>query len=338
MAILTREDLHEHLKTAIELEHATIPTYLCALYSIKDGHNLEAAEVIRSVVMEEMLHMTMAANLLNAVGGTPEIDQPGFIPAYPTYLPHSDQAFVVNLLKFSPEALDTFLKIEKPEDPGTPPKDEDYSTIGQFYDSIKQAMVLMDRDPPDGKPLFCGDPAYQVGAEHYYGGGGEALEVTDLKSALAVIDEVVEQGEGHGHTIFDPDHHDFGQEREYAHYFRFNEIYTGRSYQEGDTPESGPTGPEFPVDWNAVYNMRPNPKAEDFPVGSEIRELTDEFNRTYTRLLQLVEKAFQGEPSRLMEAVKVMYDLKYKAVALMKIPVGDGTTAGPTFQYLAESE
>ena len=37
--IKTLEDLHEHLQWAIELEHATIPPYLCALYSIKDNSN-----------------------------------------------------------------------------------------------------------------------------------------------------------------------------------------------------------------------------------------------------------------------------------------------------------
>ena len=74
MAIRTVEDLREHLQWAIELEHSTLPPYLTALYSIKDGHNAEAAEVIQSVFLEEMLHMTLAANILNAVGGAPEID------------------------------------------------------------------------------------------------------------------------------------------------------------------------------------------------------------------------------------------------------------------------
>ena len=74
MAIRTVEDLREHLQWAIELEHSTLPPYLTALYSIKDGHNTEAAEVIQSVFLEEMLHMTLAANILNAVGGAPEID------------------------------------------------------------------------------------------------------------------------------------------------------------------------------------------------------------------------------------------------------------------------
>ena len=53
-------DLYTHLQGAIELEHSTIPPYLSALYSIKKGANREAAAIIRSVVIEEMLHMTIA--------------------------------------------------------------------------------------------------------------------------------------------------------------------------------------------------------------------------------------------------------------------------------------
>ena len=45
-----------------------------------------------------------------------------------------------------------------------------------------------------------------------------------------------------------------------------------------------------------------------------------------------------GQSQRLLEAVGVMYELKYKAVALMKIPSGrdDGTTVGPSFEYISE--
>src|SRR5688572_5620773 len=102
MAISTVNSLRRHLQWAIEVEHSTLPPYLCALYSIKEGSNQEAAEVVHSVFMEEMLHLTMAANLLNAVGGSPQIDTPSLLPRFPTYLPHSNRAFKVPLTKFSP--------------------------------------------------------------------------------------------------------------------------------------------------------------------------------------------------------------------------------------------
>ena len=40
---------------------------MTALYSIKPGTNLDAVAVLRSVVVEEMLHITLVANLMNAI-------------------------------------------------------------------------------------------------------------------------------------------------------------------------------------------------------------------------------------------------------------------------------
>src|SRR5258705_12178811 len=86
--VTSLKSLREHLQWAIELEHSTIPPYLCALYSIEQDHNLEAVEVISSVLVEEMLHTTLAANLLNAVGGQPQLDNQKMLPGYPRPLPH----------------------------------------------------------------------------------------------------------------------------------------------------------------------------------------------------------------------------------------------------------
>jgi len=68
------------LQNAIELEHSTIPPYLYALYSLAPGANKEVAEIIESVVIEEMLHITLASNVLNALGGTPVLDRPDGVP------------------------------------------------------------------------------------------------------------------------------------------------------------------------------------------------------------------------------------------------------------------
>src|SRR4249919_2552572 len=83
-AIETLDGLREHLQWAIELEHATIPPYFCALYSLDPERNPDAVEVVTGVFMEEMLHMTLAANLLNAAGGRPVLDAPRMMPGYPT--------------------------------------------------------------------------------------------------------------------------------------------------------------------------------------------------------------------------------------------------------------
>lgn len=85
--ITTIDELYAYLHAALQLEHATIPPYLTALYSIRPGTNSGPVHVIRVVLVEEMLHLTLVANILNAVGGTPCLTRSDFVPSYPTYLP-----------------------------------------------------------------------------------------------------------------------------------------------------------------------------------------------------------------------------------------------------------
>jgi Ferritin-like len=44
-AATTAVHLYQHLQAAIALEHATLPPYLTALYSIKPGYNQEASTI-----------------------------------------------------------------------------------------------------------------------------------------------------------------------------------------------------------------------------------------------------------------------------------------------------
>jgi hypothetical protein len=330
------EELHSHLQTAIEIEHSTIPTYLCALYSIKDGTNTFAMQTIQGVVMEEMLHMIQAANILNAVGGHPAINKPRFVPNYPTYLPHSDDAFLVPLQKFSKDAIDVFLQIEQPAKRLAPPEAHDYKTIGQFYHAVRHGLVYLERTTKGG--IFTGKPERQVTPHHYYGGGGKLVAVHNLADAILGINEIVGQGEGMNGSIIDPDHRLFGQDIEYAHYYRFNEIRHERQYVPTDTPQEPPSGPLVAVEWAEAYNMQPNPKMANYPKGSELWNKTYAFNLTYKSLLDSLHHACNGHPELLMQSIPLMYDLKYKALELMKTPLDsnqpDGQTAGPSFEFV----
>lgn len=336
MAIDSIDSLREHLQWALILEHSTIPPYLCALYSIDETRNPHAAEVVRSVFVEEMLHMTLVANLLNAVGGTPRVDVPEMLPSYPTYLPHSNRSFEVSLEKFSPAALETFMLIERPGVHDGQPEDEGYETIGQFYEAIELALVKLHAELGADR-LFTGDPGRQVTAQLYYGGGGRIIDVSDLDSALLALSEIVDQGEGLLHQeVWDGDRTMFHPDRdEVAHYFRFAELAAGARFQRGDTPQSGPSGEPLVVDWEAVHDMRPNPSASDYPEGSEARILLDEFNRSYSGLLHLLDRTYDGSPSLLLAATGLMYGLREQAEELMRLPSGDGeTTVGTSFEYV----
>ncbi len=342
--IETLDDLHAYLRVALQLEHATIPPYLTALYSIVPGTNSDAVHVIRVVVVEEMLHLTLAANVLNAVGGTPDLTAPDFVPSYPALLPDGETDFEVSLQRFSPESIATFLKIERPQEPpseekkvlrrkaqegsrvGVPPKGLDYQyfSIGEFYQAIERGLVRLHATMGDA--LFSGDRARQVTSEYFFSGGGEVVPVTDLESARCALELIGEQGEGYGGGIHD-------DENELSHYYRFQQLAKGRYYQAGDQPDE-PTGPPVNVDWNASFPVKTNATLTDYPEGSELRSAAEAFNRSYADFLALLTQAFQGRPALLSDAIGDMFRLRDLFTQLVRNPIPGlpDTNAAPTFE------
>jgi hypothetical protein len=141
-----KEAIMHALQQAIELEHSTLPLYLYALYSLDASKNKDIVEIVQSVAIEEMLHLTLAANVLNAIGGSPSLDRPDFIPKYPGQLPGGvDSGTQYHLSPFTLTQLAAFLEIEQPETPldiqtkrlaAAAGNDDEPITIGQFYDQI----------------------------------------------------------------------------------------------------------------------------------------------------------------------------------------------------------
>ncbi len=342
-----KEELFKNLQTAIELEHSTIPPYLAAFFTINQDTNAFAWEVIRSVVMEEMLHMTLACNILNAVGGQPFIDNPKFIPEYPAELNFADRKFDVGIIKFSKPAIEAFLEIEKPSEQKLNVKGEDSKgflhpinldekTIGEFYEAIKKQLIYLVEEYGE-ESVFDGNLTLQITPKEYYGSGGEIIVVNNLETALLAIDVIVDQGEGASGSIYDSDETYFGQDQEVAHYYRFNEIYVGQKYQEGDRPNENPTGEKVTINWKATVNMVDNPKASDFAIGSAARTKADEFNQLYSHFLRLLHLTFNGQSSLIVKAVGMMYQMKHLASELLNCPVADtkgSKVAGPPFEYI----
>jgi len=328
--ISTREQLCEHLRTAVVLELSTIPVYLTALWSIPDESNREVQQLIRSVVMEEMLHMCLAANVLHAVRGH---DHEGpritgeHAPTYPGVLHHS-AGLELTLQPFGREALELFCTIEHPAPPSAPPEPGAYHTIGQFYAAILDGLDrLGDELFRDGHHPECQVPPDRA----YYGSGGQAVLVHDLATAVAALREVVEQGEGHGSS---PWEHfgEPGDRTQLAHFYRFDELRKGRQYRLGD--EAGrPSGAIIVADLDVVRPIAVDIGArrdDELPAG--VARLLDECDVTYRRLLAELESALNGEPDRLLTAVPVMYQLGYQSRSLMNIPLGDGRVAAPRFR------
>jgi hypothetical protein len=329
----TIDNLRRHLQVAIEIEHSVIPPYLCALYSIVDGTNSAAVEAIRDVVVEEMLHLTLAANVLNSIGGSPDLVHAKFVPAYPCYLPHGNDSIVLNLAPFSREAVAGFLAIEHPSAAGAPPEAHHYATIGQFYEAIIEGIERLAKKHPR---MFSGKRSRQITPEYYYNSGGSVVVVSDLKTAKHALEKIIIEGEGRN-SIYDRKHPPRRTDsEELAHYYRFLEIQEGRRFRKSDTPKTGPTGDPVAVDWtNGIYPMQINPHLRDYPPGSPLYQASMKFNQEYSALLRGLHRAFNGEPAALLESVPLMFRLKYAAQGLMKTPAGRGNaTAGPTFEFV----
>jgi hypothetical protein len=349
--IKTLEELRTYLNKAMQLEHATIPPYLTALYSIHPGTNSDAVHILRVVAVEEMLHLTLAANVLNAVGGTPNLSAKGFVPSYPTYLQTGETDFEVGLHRFSKEAVDTFIKIERPAQapdetervihrhcrgglctvPGQ--SEVSFYSIGEFYEEIKRGLHHLHKEL--GRKLFSGDPKRQVSKEYFYSGGGQVLPVGCLETAEEALRLIIVQGEGIGSEIYDKAH-----EGELSHEYRFDQLLKGQYYQAenaaGKQDVAGnPTGPTFEVNWDAVYPIKKNAKLADYDKYPDIHAAAVRFNKAYAGVLAMLTEAFNGRPELLLEAVPTMFRIRNLMVQLMHIPLPNSKEkehAAPTFE------
>jgi hypothetical protein len=321
--------LRDALQAALELEHAVIPPYLYALYSLEPDGNRAVAEIIRSVVDEEMLHLTLAANLLNAVGGRPLLDSPDILPRYPGPLPGTvDDGLVVGLAPFSvPLVRDTFMRIEEPEPPAGHGGLADGSadpgallTIGQFYRQIRATLVAL------GQDAFTGGRHHQVATNLLPG----AIPVLDVASACRAIDTIVDQGEG---TRTSPMEVVGG---DVAHYYRFAEIVHGRRLLRFP----GPAGHRWaylgqPVTVNpaGIRAVPVNPTLAGYPAGSAAHRACKSFNYTYTSLLRVLHATFNGTPGELMSAASLMSSLQQQALDMTAGTTTNGVPAGPSFEW-----
>ncbi|MEU4744578.1 ferritin-like protein [Actinosynnema sp. NPDC023658] len=366
--IQTIEELHEYLYKGLQLEHATLPPYLTALYSLHPGKNSDAWHVIRVVAVEEMLHLTLVANVLNAVGGTPNLTRPGFVPNYPTRLPSGPDYFEVHLRPFSREALDTFLKIEKPAQAASE-KDRvvpmDWVALGLMSNGSAPPPDTLAELEESGAilGLVPGEPTQRFGSI------GEFYE-----EIVRGINHLEDQAREAGRTIFTGDParqvtseyfysgggdvikvtgrdtavaalalvaeqgeglHGaiFDNQDEIAHYYRFQQLELGKYYQKGDEP-GDPSGPALHVDWDAVYPVKPDIKLADLEGDPEVLAAAKGFNQSYATFLTSVNLAYNGQPELLLKAVWEMFSIRDSMNRLIRNPLTGhpGANAGPTFE------
>ncbi|MCY7297256.1 ferritin-like domain-containing protein [Alteromonas sp. a30] len=353
------EELHGFIQNAIELEHATIPVYLTGLFSIKHGTNIDARNIVLSVVVEEMLHMSIASNLLNAVGGKPAINQPNFVPTFPGPLPMDvgeDRNLVATLAPLTKKQIhDVFMAIEEPEHPLAIPvklfsspeqaalldndsstnsemlsnSTQEFSTIGQFYHEIFLKLEALNKE----QNIFTGDPKKQLVNTQWFP-QDELFAITNIEQAKRAIDIIVDQGEG---TSISP----VDAQNKPAHYYRFGEILYGKRLVVDKSAKEGWAYAGEPVELDAsnILNLKQNAKATDYPEGSVARRYADQTNFTYSSLLNALHETFNGNPANIDAAMGLMYELRLQVQKMVTINLGPNEqgideVAAPPFQFV----
>jgi hypothetical protein len=308
------------LQTAIALEHSTMPLYSAAMYSL-EVQNYPSYNLIRSVLMEEMLHMAAACNILAALGGSPRIrDLQPRIPGAGLPGRVAPDLHCV-LAALSRRQLQNFMRIESPlfmlprQQQAAP-----YATIGQFYEAIKTA-VIANAGAVRGA-VADGGPANQVGGNLGYRSIIPRRGADPVEEILQAIDMITEQGEGSGGSI------KAGQEfqNEPSHYARFGELRYGHRYLAADPPaalsreteESFFRGDE--IVWPVVINTLSVPTdgyaaslARD-PQAATVSQELKAFDAAYTAMMVALDDAWNGPPQQswpsLGEAVIQMNEMR----------------------------
>ncbi|XAT60822.1 ferritin-like family protein [Rhodobacteraceae bacterium Araon29] len=314
------------MQSAVALEQATLPLYLSAMFSL-EVQNYTTYNLIRSVVMEEMVHMAIACNILSAMGVKPSIKT--LNPGGPSKgLPGgAEPDSQVIFAKLSKPQLKNFLRLEAPtfllpEKYGR----EDYPSIGALYGQIKAAM----RDNAD-EINTTARKVLAAPADTYPNQVGDNIGFTTftlddprmpVEQFLDGIDEIIEQGEGSdAEDLYAEDY-----EGEESHYARFAEIYFGAKMQ---VPASKPkltpeTEAEFfkghPVPWPVVTNVLAVPSdgydalLNADPNGAEVRKTIENFDNTYVSIMDDLDAMWNGPAaqswSSFGKAVASMTDMR----------------------------
>lgn len=310
--------LKDSLQAAIELEFATIPPYLCAMWSIKNPIG-PVMSSIRVVVREEMLHMGLVCNMLVAIGGVPKINKPDHLPQYPCPLPGGvNPTLIVPLCGLSKDAVAVFMAIEYPEDGPLAKKGalEEYPTIGAFYTAIMNAFEAL-------------QPALSAGKQMEGPLGlRKLLTMQDVEDAIELIKR---QGEG---SNVSPD--DSGP-TDPAHYYRFGEIFHEKQLRQdpatGKWTYSGNAIP-FPDAWEMAKTPRGGYKASDVP--ADVAQLLKQFDEGFTKMTGQLQDAWEnGKPASLFSSIPTMMSLRTPAVALMQKNISPGKgNYGPCFRLV----
>jgi hypothetical protein len=327
-------DVQAAVQTAIEIEFSTLPPYLYAANSILPGSNEPAILRLREIVSEEMVHLCLACNIMNAIGGAPQIK----VPTYPNPLPGDvgrnpdGTQFKVHLYPFSPEAMEQGMKIEEPDNPIDPPQLEaleaavtsETGTISDYYRHLEKALSELpasawkaDRNQIDDSQFFQ----------------GQLFKVNGFKDSQQAISDIISEGEG---SSISP----LTFEGDISHFYRFEEIYRNQVLTKAANPTGYAWGSALGIDWSAVYPAIADPCIHDFSQDPPAAQAAQtRCNSAFSDMVDALQLAFNGQPAQLGVGVRCMFALRQAMLAAFTTPLADGkSVAGPSFLYIPQNQ
>lgn len=325
-------DAQQMLQTAISVEFGTLPPYLYAMNSILPETNAPAHERLHAIVLQEMIHMCLACNILNALGGAPNI----VAPLYPGPLAGDIGAdgvpLIIHLLPFSPAAMQQGMNIEQPDEPLEFPvlklmaaaAEPTAVSIGEFYRRVDAYLATLPASAwtPDNN---------QLGDEQFF--AGQIFPVNNYAGAQRAISEIISEGEGSRKGPLDFEH-------ELAHFYRFEEIHRNQVLTKADNPEGFGWGAPLGIDWSAAYPAISDPGSHDFSQDSVAAQSAQiACNLAFSQMVDDLNAAFNGASWNLGNAVRAMFDLRMAMRVAFTTPLADGVSvAGPAFVYILPSQ
>jgi hypothetical protein len=310
--------LQAALQAAIQLELATLPPYLCALFSIADQTST-AFSLINDIVFNEMTHFGLACNLLAATGGQPVIVAGYRDTVYPGPLPGGvkpkcdnsffpcDPDFEV-VLGFTD--IKSFarmcMQIEYPEDPvplrpAALALGETFPSIGEFYKAIEDAFTNNTAQLPYTTTKQLTKASMDV------------TVVDSLANAAKAIALIRGEGEGSSKSPF--------FNGKLSHFYAFGELFHRAAYVFDPGTQTGAwTGTAIPP--VAIAPMTPIPLGGyPNPAASAVAALST-CDQNFTDMLTALDAAWAtGSAASLGAAIGSMGDLGDSGRALLALSI-----------------
>jgi len=343
------------LQGAIELEFSTIPPYLCAWFSVKTSSpSVWVTGALRSIVLQEMGHLGLVCSILRSIGGQPDLV--AAVATYPHPLPANvDATFPVSLQGLNADSLDTFVKIEQPENEvpiGVVPEGvaaaESFKTIGEFYRAIKSSFANVNAKKPIKFPNAAALPTVAGFPQGAMGITPDFVLIDSIPKVNSAIDLIVDQGEGSSQSPTQ-DGLPNSNVTQLAHFYRF------RAIQQGMEIHKQPNGSwafvkSKPITFTAV-NVPPVPAGgfsyQDYTADSGEQgpgpTTLEQADNAFSDIVNGMQSAWNAATAADAEAALTattnpgaMSDLKDLAATIMNIKLHGSNPAAfycPQFRY-----